>query len=217
MLARQIHLIGETKTMERKDLSISFEPLTSQNWAHFVELFSRDEHCRQCWCLNHRVAPKEELVGEAARDKMQDMVARGEVGGLLAYIGESCVAWAAIDSLGSQLGHDYLLEGHPVREGAWAIHCIYIAPEARAKGLSKDLIRAGIQFARAQGARSLLSFPIPPDTRDQFPADEAEFSGRYSSYVKMSFKEGLRLNDFYQTMEFEIKPSADLSDESCEL
>lgn len=185
-------------------MQLQIQPLTSKNWNDFEQLFSACAQCKECWCLNHRVSPDAAVTGDEARVKMKELVSKGEVGGLLGYANEKCVAWLSVDPINTQVGHDYVVEGHSKTENTWTIHCVYVAPEQRGQGFSKPLIQAGIDYAKSKGAIDVIVFPIPEETRTKFPEGEAEFSGRYSTFKKMGFKDQQRLNDFYQVMKLEI-------------
>ncbi len=85
------------------------------------------------------------------------MVTDGKVGGLLGFMNDECVAWLSVDPIETQLGHDYLLECESINPpGVWAIHCVYIAPTFRGRGLSKELVAKGIH---------LCHHPIIPKTK----------------------------------------------------
>ncbi|MGB1205936.1 MAG: GNAT family N-acetyltransferase [Chitinophagales bacterium] len=178
--------------------------ITKDNWEDFVQLLSINPQCSECWCLNHRVAPNEIVYGDVAKNRMEKLVCQNRVGGLLGYLDKKCVAWISVDSLASQVGHDYILEGNEVPENSWTIHCLYIDPKHRGQGLSKKLIEAAIEYAKDNNAKKILVFPIPPSSKDNdFPEDD-EFSGRYSTYKKLGFVEDFRMNDFYQVMSLKV-------------
>lgn len=206
MLSSEVFKHIGTQTGDSVDLVV--EQLSSFNWNGFEKLFSGCEQCRECWCLNHRVAPSAVVTGESAKAKMKSMVAERKVGGLLGFVGGECVAWISVDPIETQVGHDFVIERSATcSAGAWAIHCVYIAPTYRGKGLSRTLIEKAIEFAKGHGATSVLAFPIPNATRAKFPKDDAEFSGRHSTFKKAGFAEGETLNAFYQVMELSLEGS----------
>ncbi|MBK7960651.1 MAG: GNAT family N-acetyltransferase [Bdellovibrionales bacterium] len=85
----------------------------------------------------------------------------------------------------------------------WSIHCIFVRDGFRGQGVSTDLIRAAIDCAKANGASLISAFPIPSENRKRFPVNEAEFSGRFSTYSKMGFRPVGESSDFYQRMELD--------------
>jgi GNAT superfamily N-acetyltransferase len=120
--------------------------------------------------------------------------------GLLAYSGEVCVGWIAVDPVSDLVGHDLQATG---KEHEWSIHCIFVREGYRGKGLSTQLIQAAVEYARAKGAKIISAFPIPSENRKRFPENEAEFSGRLSTYQKLGFTSSGPSTDFYQRMELE--------------
>lgn len=50
-------------------------------------------------------------------------------------------------------------------------------------------------------AKLISAFPIPHENRNKFPPNEAEFSGRFSTYSKMGFKPVAETSEFYQRVE----------------
>lgn len=183
---------------------VQIKQLTLDSWNDFEQLFSSCEPCRECWCLNHRMKPSEVVTGDCAKSKMRDLVSKGQVGRPLGYLDGKCVAWLSVDPLNTQLGHDYVWAEYQIPESTWTIHCVYVAQEHRGIGFSKELTQAGIEFAKLNGARDMVAFPIHQDTQKQFPKDGAKFSGRHSTYRNLGFGEKERISDFYQVMRLEL-------------
>lgn len=178
---------------------VSIQQLSSENWKDFVTLMQTDAQCSECWCLNHR-EPAGCATGTAAQEKMKQLTAQNKVGGLLAYTNNECVGWIAIDPMSELVGHDCQSSAKPAE---WSIHCLFVKDGFRGQGLSAVLIRAAIQFARSNGAKVISAFPIPHENRNRFPANEAEFSGRFSTYSKLGFKTIGTGSEFYQRVELE--------------
>lgn len=178
---------------------MTIQQLSSANWNDFVSLMQTDAQCSECWCLNHR-EPAGCATGSAAQAKMQQLTAENKVGGLLAYQDQKCVGWIAIDPMSELVGHDCQKSAKPEE---WSIHCMFVKDGSRGKGVSTELIIAAIEFARSKGAKIISAFPIPQENRNRFPQNEAEFSGRFSTYSKLGFKPVGKDSDFYQRVELE--------------
>ena len=73
--------------------------------------------------------------------------------------------------------------------------------------MSKLLIEAAVEFAKERGAQVVSAFPIPDQERQHFPAGEAEFGGRFSSFLKLGFTPVERLSKFYYRMELSVRSS----------
>lgn len=119
----------------------------------------------------------------------------------MAYENQECIGWIAIDPMTELIGHDCQASAKP---NEWSIHCIFVKDGFRGKGLSNKLISAAIEYAKDRAASIISAFPIPEEHREKFPANEAEFSGRFSTYSKMGFVPQGETSDFYKRMELVI-------------
>jgi GNAT superfamily N-acetyltransferase len=174
--------------------------LSKDTWTDFVALMLTDSQCSECWCLNHR-EPAGCPTGIVAQQKMLQFTTENRVGGLLAYQDQECVGWIAVDPIADLVGHDCQPTG---KLNEWSIHCLFIKDGFRGQGISKQLISAAIQFAKSKGAKLVSAFPIPEENRSRFPVNEAEFSGRYSTYSKLGFVSVDDASEFYQRMELKF-------------
>ncbi len=180
---------------------IKIEKVSEQNWNDLVTLFSASPECRECWCMNHRSEPSSCPTGDNAKVALKEEITAGRAYGLLAKVEGIPAGWCAVDPVATQVGHDFCIEGKVKSDEArWMIHCLYVDEKFRGKGVSKSLISAANDLARANGATEMLAFPIPEDSAGKFPKDLAEFSGRLSTYYKHGFVSQERLNDFYQVV-----------------
>lgn len=171
--------------------------LSSETWDDFASLMETDSQCKECWCLNHR-EPSGCPTGFKAKEKMKFLTSLKKVQGLLAYNHQECIGWIAVDPMSELVGHDCQKSS---KESEWSIHCLFIKDRFRGRGISTQLIGAAIEYAKANGARVITAFPIPQETRNSFPQDKAEFSGRYSTYIKLGFKPSGEPSEFYQRVE----------------
>lgn len=181
-------------------MKIEVKPLLNTNWADFVRLMETDAQCSDCWCLNHREAPGCP-TGLVAKERMQSLVSSGKAHGLLAYTNSECIAWIAIDPMTELVGHDCQSSG---KENEWSIHCLFVKDGFRGKGISTQLVEAAIGFAKAKNAEWVSAFPIPAENRSNFPPNEAEFSGRFSTYEKLGFRVSDEPSEFYQRVEIHL-------------
>jgi GNAT superfamily N-acetyltransferase len=179
---------------------IATSPLSLENWRDFASLMSGDAQCNECWCLNHHLPPGCP-TGLTAQKKKFELVSQSLATGLLAYSENRCVGWIAIDPLAELTGHDCSAEAE---QGQWTIHCIFVKDGFRGLGVSRALIQAAIHFAKQHGAEILTAFPIPQESIGKYPAHEAEFSGRLSTYTKLGFEEGKVLSPFYQRVKLRL-------------
>lgn len=176
---------------------IQIKPLSNLTWNNFVELMESDSQCRDCWCLNHR-AQSGCPTGADAKDKMKELVDDNIAHGLLAFKNNECIGWVSVDPMASLVGHDCQPSG---KQDEWSIHCLFVKDGFRGSGLSSEMIKAAIEYAKNKNAKIISAFPIPELNRHKFPVNEAEFSGRQSTFKKLGFTLEGQPSDFYQRME----------------
>lgn len=99
------------------------------------------------------------------------------------------------------IGHDCQNSG---KENEWSIHCLFVKDGFRGKGASVQLIKAAVDYAKERNAKVVSAFPIPSENRTKFPPNEAEFSGRSSTYSKLGFQVDGEASEFYQRVELNI-------------
>lgn len=174
-------------------------------WPDVVSLFSTNRECGLCFCMSHRVKPENEVLGEDAKQALHKLIESDKVCSILAYKDNLCVGWCAVDPLEEQPGHDYSFwKDAQLHPDTWSIHCLFVHPNHRGKGLSNILIKKAIDTAKDKGAKKIIAFPIPPKMRKHFPQHDSEFSGRFSSFTKAGFKPTARINDFYEVVSLEV-------------
>jgi len=75
-------------------------------------------------------------------------------------------------------------------EDVWAISCFSVRREFRGEGVSKALLRAAVEQARAEGARRVEAYPR--DTSVSRPSANELFRGALSSFLAAGFTETAR-------------------------
>ncbi len=144
-------------------------PLTADRWPDFEDLFGRQGACYGCWCTHFRLPPAVRRDNDRARNKdhIFARIMAGPVPGLLAYAAGRPVGWMQIGPRADV--PEWNNAGRvsaPVDPGdaadpsVWAIACFFLRTSARGKGLTHRMVSAGLDFARAGGARLVEACPI---------------------------------------------------------
>ena len=113
-----------------------------------------------CWCLSYRIPSKENrsLVGPARGERVRRLMEQAPPG-VLAYDGDEVVGWAAVaprsDTTFARNRKITVLD-----EDAWSVWCIRVRPGHRKSGISHDLLRGAVDYARAAGARTVEGYPV---------------------------------------------------------
>jgi GNAT superfamily N-acetyltransferase len=183
--------------------------LTKQTWADLEELFELPggSIVRGCWCMYYRkVGPVgvSKKHGPGNKDELHGLVRSGVVPGLVGYADDSPVGWI---SLGPR--EDYRkLERSRVMKAVddtpvWSIVCTYVAKTHRGKGYQHKLLAGAIDYARAQGVRTLEAYPVDKPERSH---DDFMFFGSRSLYERAGFREVVRRSPTRLLMRRGLRP-----------
>jgi GNAT superfamily N-acetyltransferase len=183
------------------DLSIF--PVTPDRWEDLETLFGPRGAIGGCWCMWFRIkrAEFDRQKGEGNRQCMQAIVASGEIPGLLAYHDGHPVAWCSVAPRETfpVLDRSNVLkriDDQPV----WSVVCFFVAKNYRRMGLSVELLRGALDYARSQGAKIVEGYPVDPK-RGQ-TADLFAFTGLPGTFLQAGFVEVLRRSETRPIMRY---------------
>jgi GNAT superfamily N-acetyltransferase len=191
-------------------VKLEVHPLTPERWGDLIELFGRPggSIVRGCMCMYYRKTGGHGGVGPGPdnRRAMKALVDGGTVPGLLGYHDGSPVGWI---SLGPS--EEYLkLRRSPVMKPVddkpvWSIVCFFVDKRARGQGVAEALLRAGIDYARSQGATLLESYPVD---KDEPSHPDFMFFGAKRMYDRAGFKEVARRTETRPVMRKGVRARA---------
>lgn len=146
--------------MENSELT--FQPLTNRYWADFLMLFGEHGAYGGCWCMWWRISRSEfdKNQGEGNQRAMKEIVDSGVIPGIIAYDGLYPAGWCSIAPREqfASLNRSPVLK--PVDEQkVWSIVCFFIDQKYRGKGLTADLIRGAVEYAKSRDARIIEAYP----------------------------------------------------------
>ena len=158
---------------------------TPECWADLATLWADTNGCDGCWCFNHHIEPgADDVRGDEAREAKRRYLAAGRAGGVLGYLDGLPVGWCAVDLARDIPGHDCVRQLDDASdEGVWFIHCFYVRPEARGRGVARAMLLGTIEWLRRLGATRVEGFPSPPDEEPLFHA----FGGPFGLYAEQGF------------------------------
>ncbi len=187
-------------------MEFSFHPLTPERWDSFAELFGEKGACGGCWCMTWRLTAGEyeKQKGSANKKAMQQLVKKNKPTGVLAFKGNKAVGWCAVAprEVYKRLETSRLLK--PVDDKpVWSVSCFFIQKEFRNKGLSSQLLKASVDFAKKNGARIVEGYPQDPQKRKM--ADVFAWTGLTASFKKSGFVEVERRSETRPIMRYYIK------------
>lgn len=183
----------------------TFHPLTSDRWSDFEKLFGPRGACGGCWCMYWRLSrPQfEDQHGELNRRNMKALVDSGIIPGILAYAGEEPIGWCSIAPREEfpTLARSRILK--PVDDQTvWSVVCFFVARGQRKKGLTVQLLRAAIEFARSKGAKVIEGYPV--ESKDGKSPDVFVYTGLSSAFKKAGFTEVLRRSETRPIMRYSL-------------
>lgn len=187
---------------------LAFHPVTMQRWEDLETLFGPRGACGGCWCMWWRVthAEFERSKGEGNRLAMKAIVDSGEVPGLLAYRQGQPVAWCSV----APRTAFPVLDRSPILkrvddQPVWSVVCFFVARSERRQGLTIELLRAAVDYARQNGASIVEGYPVDP--KKGTTADVFAYTGLPSAYRKAGFVEVLRRSPTRPIMRYAIPPA----------
>ncbi len=114
-----------------------------------------------CWCLSYRIPSAENraLSGPARGERVRRMLGDGPLG-VLAYDGEEVVGWAAVAPRAATSFARNRKIPHVDDIAVWSVWCIRVRPGHRGRGISHDVLRGAVGFARERGAPAIEGYPV---------------------------------------------------------
>ena len=181
----------------------SFHPLTPERWSDLEQVFGPRGACGGCWCMYWRQSRKqfEQGHGQANHDSLKTLVDSGNVPGILAYVGDEPVGWCSIAPRPefSALERSRILK--PVDDQpVWSVVCFFVVRGQRRKGLTVELLKAAVEYARSNGARIVEGYPVEPKTGKA--PDVFVYTGLASAFKQAGFTEIMRRSETRPIMRY---------------
>lgn len=122
------------------------------------------------------------LKGPERKSAMRKRVEDGVPVGILGYLDGEPVAWCSIAPRFTfrGLGGAEMPDERP--EDVWSITCFFAKRDLRKQGITRRLIQAAADHARANGAKVLEAYPVDPDSPSY------RFMGFVSSFAAAGFR-----------------------------
>lgn len=185
-------IVKKHKTTEDPDFlnELTFEPLTTKTWNQFEQLFGPRGACGNCWCMYYRLSKTDFQEGkfeDSNKIAMKELVWNKKPAGILATYEGQAIAWCAFApredfiKLSKSRVHKRI-DNQPV----WSIPCLFIHKEFRKCGISVQLLKGVISYAKTKGIKIIEAYPTIP-TQEKLP-DSFAWIGLYKSFERAGFK-----------------------------
>jgi len=140
----------------------TWKPLTPETWNDFETLFGPRGACGGCWCMTWRLSRAEFRANEGAgnRAAMRALVHAGQQPGVLLYGDGRAIAWCAVAPREEYIRLGASKVWAPVDgKKVWSVSCFFVDKKARGKGVSVEVLKAAVEFARSKGAEIVEGYP----------------------------------------------------------
>jgi GNAT superfamily N-acetyltransferase len=129
----------------------------------------------RCQCQRYKLQPREAFRNFPVAERAHRLRTQTECGhpdsattsGLVAYLDGEPVGWCAVEP--RPAFHGLVRNSRVPWEGrdedraddsVWALTCVFIRTGFRKRGISRELVRTAVDFARDRGARALEGYPM---------------------------------------------------------
>lgn len=175
--------------------SITTERATISRWDDVQHSLTGGGDGRSCQCIWPVVGNKEweSTTVEQRRDMLKDEIAAGPPPGLIAYVDGEAAGWIRIGPRSAQTRivctrAIVAATAEPLDDASvWAVTCFVIRRDHRGKGLSAQLLKAAIEYARESGARLIEAYPV--DTSEGTHHSNDLFHGTLSTFLAHGFRQ----------------------------
>ena len=180
-----------SETSDNQDFldAITFEPLSRYNWGLFEQLFGPRGACGNCWCMYYRLSKTDFQEGkfdDGNKMAMKALVWEDKPAGIMGLYEGQAIAWCAFAPR-----EDYLKLGKsrvhkPIDDKpVWSIPCMFINKNYRKEGISVQLLKGVVEYAKANGIKIVEAYPAIP-TQPALP-DSFAWIGLYKSFERAGF------------------------------
>lgn len=115
-----------------------------------------------CFCLSYRIGNKENvaLKGAARADRVRELCDLDPPPGVIAYLDDEPVGWAALHPRSETSFARNRLIPHIDDLDVWSLWCFRVRPGHRKSGISHALIDGAVAYARERGAPAIEGYPV---------------------------------------------------------
>lgn len=169
---------------------LTFEPLSKDNWNKFTQLFGDKGACGNCWCMFFRLNKSDFEEGKSNdgnKNAMKQLVEDNQPTGLLGFYEEIPIAWCAFAPRDNFPKLQKSRVHKPIdKKQVWSVPCTFIAKDFRRQGVSVELLKGLVKYAKTQGIKIIEAYPTIP-TQEKLP-DAFAWIGLYKSFEQAGFE-----------------------------
>jgi GNAT superfamily N-acetyltransferase len=138
---------------------------TLPDLAAFSDCHGKFQYC-SCMRWRMRSAEFQKSTKEIRTEKLRKMVSAGSPVGILAYAGNQPIGWCSIAPRESYEALErYKALPRVDHASVWSVVCFFVDRRFRRRQVTSGLLKAGLDYARSQGAKIVEGYPVGPGTR----------------------------------------------------
>ena len=150
-------------------MAFAVHPLTPARMEDFADVVNPNRRANHCWCLSHRVNPREiEELGGTREEAMRRLTGRRDRPGVLGYEDGTPVGWCSISPRTAIPRLVASTRIRPIDDVAvWSIICVVVRSGHRRQGVTTRLLEGAVAYAARRGAPAVEAYPAdtPEGTR----------------------------------------------------
>ncbi len=141
-----------------------------------------------CFCLSYRIGSKENLAlrGPARAERVRQLCAREPAPGVIAYLDDEPVGWAAVHPRAETSFARNRLIPHLDDLDVWSLWCLRVRPGYRKRGIMHALVEGAVEHARLSGAPAIEGYPV--DNRGERVNPTMAYVGTRSLFEEHGFE-----------------------------
>jgi GNAT superfamily N-acetyltransferase len=154
--------------MSEQDPEITYRAVTRDTFTGLAAFSGCHGKFAYCSCMRWRMrcAEYQKSTKESRAKKLRQIVSAGSPVGVLAYAGDEPVGWCSIAPRESYEALDrYKVLPRIDDAGVWSVDCFFVDRRFRRRQLTLGLLKAGLDYARSQGAKIVEGYPVEPGSR----------------------------------------------------
>lgn len=142
-----------------------------------------------CFCLSYRIGSKENVAlrGPERAERVRELCAHDPAPGVIAYLEDEPVGWAAIHPRRDTSFARNRLIPHVDDRDVWSLWCFRVRPGYRKQGIMHALIDGAVDHARASGAPAVEGYPV--DNRGERVNQTMMYVGTKSLFEAAGFRQ----------------------------
>jgi GNAT superfamily N-acetyltransferase len=173
---------------------LDIKPLTPDRLADLASLFEQGGDPKWCWCAYFRIRGFDFSSGGKARHRqvmetaVEETANEGRAPGLVAYEDDEAVGWLSVGPREDYERLAYSTVLKPIDDKpVWSLVCFVVGRRSRGRGIARNLLRAGIDYAREHGATMLEAYPVDVPDGEHIPSGSV-YRGTLTMFERAGFK-----------------------------